>query len=274
MQRHVRQHRLHQRLIGEMLLEHAAVPCVMQRMRQPRPHQAGGGDRAILPGQLHHLDDGSDSLALVADALGISAMKLHLRGGIGAVAELVLQPLEPDRVNRPVRRKARHEEATQSLLGLGQHQEGVAHRRRHEPFVAGDAIGIPVGFGPRHVGAHVGAALLLGHPHAERHAALGPPRGEGRVVGACSHHRHHLGQEIRLLGQRRHGGPRHGDRAEMPGLDLRGHVEFCRAYHLGRAAGRVAGRVPGRIMHAGMGAARHQLMIGRVKLDFVAPVAA
>ena len=34
MQRHVRQHRLHQRLIGEMFLEHAAMPRVMQRMRQ------------------------------------------------------------------------------------------------------------------------------------------------------------------------------------------------------------------------------------------------
>ena len=69
MQRHVRQHGLHQRLIGQMFLEHAAMPCVMQRMREPRAHQAGGGDRAILPRQLHHLDDGADALALLADAL-------------------------------------------------------------------------------------------------------------------------------------------------------------------------------------------------------------
>ena len=69
MQRHVGKHRLHQRLIGKMLLEHAAMAGVMQRMRQARPHQAGGGDRAILPRQLHHLDDGADALALVADAL-------------------------------------------------------------------------------------------------------------------------------------------------------------------------------------------------------------
>ena len=68
MQRHVGKHRLHQRLIGEMLLEHAAMTGVMQRMRQPRTHQPGGGDRAILPRQLHHLDDGADALALVADA--------------------------------------------------------------------------------------------------------------------------------------------------------------------------------------------------------------
>ncbi len=79
MQRHVRQHRLHQRLVGEMFLEHAAMPGVMQRMRQARAHQAGGGDRAILPRQLHHLDDGADALALVADALGIGAGETRLR---------------------------------------------------------------------------------------------------------------------------------------------------------------------------------------------------
>ena len=102
MQRHVRQHRLHQRLIGEMFLEHAAMAGVMQRMREPRAHQAGGGNRAILPRQLHHLDDGADALALVADPLGIGADEFDLGRGIGAVAELVLQPLELDRVDRAV----------------------------------------------------------------------------------------------------------------------------------------------------------------------------
>src|SRR5437868_11438069 len=31
--------------------------------------------------------------------------------------------------------------------------------------------------------SHVGAALLLGHAHAQRHAALGPPRRERRIPG-------------------------------------------------------------------------------------------
>ena len=190
MQRHVRQHRLHQRLIGEMFLEHAAMPRVMQRMRQPRAHQAGGGNRAILPRQLHHLDDGADALALVADALGIGAGELHFGRRIGAVAELVLQPLKLDRVDRAVRRKARHEETAQAVIGLRQHQKGVAHRRRHEPFVAGDAVGVAVALRARHVGAHVGAALLLGHAHAERHAALCRPRRKARIVGARREDRH------------------------------------------------------------------------------------
>ena len=78
MQRHVRQHHLHQRLVGEMLLEHAAMSRVMQRMREPRAHQARRRDGAILPGQLHHLDDGADALAFVADAFRIGAGEFHL----------------------------------------------------------------------------------------------------------------------------------------------------------------------------------------------------
>ena len=81
MKRHIRQHRLHQRLIGEMFLEHAAVTGMVQRMREPRAHQAGGGNCAVLSRQLHHLDDGADALALVADPLGMGAEKLHFRRG-------------------------------------------------------------------------------------------------------------------------------------------------------------------------------------------------
>ena len=204
----------------------------------------------------------------------VGAGEFHFGGSVGAVAELVLQPLEPDRVDGAIGRKARHEETAQALVGLRQHQEGVAHRRRHEPFMPGDAIGIAVALGARHVGAHVGAALLLGHAHAERHAALGPPRREARIVGTRRDHRHHLRQQIRLFGERRDRCARHGDRAEMAGLDLRGDIEFRGAHHFRSAAGRFAVRVPGRIVHAGMRRMRHQLVIGRVKLDFVAAVAA
>ena len=60
----------------------------------------------------------------------------------------------------------------------------------------------------------------------------------------------------------------------MSGLDLRGHVEFCGAHDFCRATGGPAFRSPCRMVNAGMGAARHQFMIGRMKLDLVAPVAA
>ena len=47
------------------------MPRVIERMRQPRAHQAYGCNRAILPRQLHHLDDRADALALLADQFGM-----------------------------------------------------------------------------------------------------------------------------------------------------------------------------------------------------------
>jgi hypothetical protein len=137
----------------------------------------------------------------------------------------------------------------------------------------GDAIGLAVAHRACLVGAHVGAALLLGHAHAERHAAFCRPRRKGRIVSAGRNHRHRFRQQLRLRRQRRHRRPRHGDRTEMTGLDLGCHIELCRAHDFGRTAGRLAFRVPGRVVHAGVRTARHQLVIGGMKLDFVAAIA-
>ena len=51
---------------------------------------------------------------------------------------LSLSRWKPQRVDRAVGAEARHQEAGEPARRLRQHQEGVAHRRRHEPFVAGD----------------------------------------------------------------------------------------------------------------------------------------
>jgi hypothetical protein len=103
--------------------------------------------------------------------------------------ELVLEALHADRVAAAVRQEARHEEAAEARaafgIELGQHQVGVALRRREEPFVthdhkcalaflaeAGPGLGRIERRGARRVGAHVGAALLFGHAHADQGAAL------------------------------------------------------------------------------------------------------
>ena len=57
-------------------------------------------------------------------------VELDLAGGVGAVAELVLQPLQAEAVALAVRRPAREEEAGDAAVGLGEDEEGVAHRRR------------------------------------------------------------------------------------------------------------------------------------------------
>ena len=170
-----------------MPLKHRAIAAMVHRLRQRHAHEAGRSERAIEPGQLHHLDDGAHARALVADPQRVRAGELDFARCIGAVAKLVLEPLQPERIDRAIGPKTRHEEAGEPALRLRQHQEGVAHRRRQEPFVAVDDVEIAARRGGGDVGAHVGAALFLRHAHAERHARLFPPRPERRVVAWGDH---------------------------------------------------------------------------------------
>ena len=176
-------------------------------------------------------------------------------------------------VDRPVRAKARHQKASEPAGRLRQHQEGVAHWRRHEPFVAGDGVAIPRRLRAGGIGAHVGAALLFGHAHAQRDAALLPPGPESWVIAARRDLGHELGHEFALERQRRHGSVRHGDGTEVPGLDLRGHVEAGRAQHLRGGAHRRCVLAPGRGRQTRGDALAHELVISGVKLDRVAPEA-
>ena len=112
---------------------------VVDRLAEGDAHQPGGGDGAVEARQVHHLDDGAHARTLEPDPLGVGAVELDLGRGIRAVADLVLQPLEADGVLTAVGTIARHQIAGEPAISrLGQHQEGIAHRRRHEPFVAGD----------------------------------------------------------------------------------------------------------------------------------------
>ncbi len=116
-------------------------------------------------------------------------------------------------VDAAIRREARHEEAGQSALRLREHKERVAHRRRHEPFVPGDAIRVTIAFGTGDIGPHVGAALFLRHAHAHGHAALLPPRREGRIVSPRAEYGHDLRAQCWIGPKRTDGRARHGDRA-------------------------------------------------------------
>jgi hypothetical protein len=60
----------------------------------------------------------------------------------------------------------------------------------------------------------------------------------------------------------------------MAAFHLGCDIEFRRARNLRRLARRLALRVPGRIVQAGMGRVRHQFVIGGMKLNLVAAVAA
>ncbi len=60
----------------------------------------------------------------------------------------------------------------------------------------------------------------------------------------------------------------------MAGLHLRGHEEPRTAHDFGGAARSLTALSPCRIVNAGVGAVRHQLMIGRMKLNLIAAIAA
>ncbi len=76
------------------------------------------------------------------------------------------------------------------------------------------------------VGAHVRAALLLGHRHARDRAALLAGGDQARVIAGGHQQRLPLGRQLGLGAQRGDDGEGHRDRAAEAGLGLhRGHVE-------------------------------------------------
>ena len=152
-----------------------------------------------------------------------------------------------------VGQEAGEDEAGQAALGLREHEEGVAHRRRAEPLVAGSSYSpSPMGSAPRDVRADVGAALLLGHRHAEQGAVLlgrgDAARGRRRRACICGSHSAAMAG---LLAQGGDGGVGHRDRAAVAGLDLRPRHEHAPRGRRGRPA-----RARARAARAGRGRSR------------------
>ena len=159
--------------------------------------------------------------------------------------------------------------ARQPLAGLRQHQERIRHRRRHEPFVAGQAVEAAAGaLGPGGVGADIGAALLLGHAHAERQPGLLDRRLLALVVFARRDARRPFAKQLRARHQRGERRAGHGDRAEMPGLELRRQVE-ARRPHLMPPAGLGCAIFPDRGVQPVRHRAAHQRVIGGMEFDRV-----
>src|SRR3546814_16710809 len=68
-------------------------------------------------------------------------MIFDLRRGVRAIAHLVLEAHDAEpRVARAVGQPARDEEAGEPAFGIGEGQESIAHRRRAEPFMPGQAV--------------------------------------------------------------------------------------------------------------------------------------
>ncbi len=176
----VGEHVAHQRLVDQQLAEGRAVGGVVGGGDDPRAHPRRAADHAVQAGVADHLDDRRHAAAGLAEHPRPRAVELDLRGGVGVVAELVLQALDVEGVARAVGQHAGQQKAGEpggaspSARARGRGRTSAPSRttcarrartrRPAPPPFSGRASG--------RVGAHVRAALLLGHRHAGDRRAL------------------------------------------------------------------------------------------------------
>ena len=114
-----------------------------------------------------HLDDRPHAGALLSDEPRPGVLELELGEALERLPSLSFRRWR--RKSCASRRGARAGAGSTRAAGrVGEHEEGVAHRRRAEPLVPGEQVlAVAEPRRDRLVGAHVGAALLLGHRHPQ-----------------------------------------------------------------------------------------------------------
>ncbi len=246
------------------------VVRVVGRVDDAKAQAGRGGKHAVQAGRVDHVEDGADSPALLADEPGSRVVVLDLGGGVRAIAQLVLEPLQVHRVAGAVGQDLGQQEAARAGRRLGQDHEEVAHRGRREPLVAGDAVaavGRPCR--RRGVGADVRATLLLRHGHAGGQAPLGGRRPPARVVLGDRQQRLVLLRQVGGVAERGDDRVGHRDRAEVAGLGLAPEVEPGGTVQV-RAWTPVLPRCR---VQAVSDRRRHEVVPGGMELHLVDPVA-
>ncbi len=246
---------------------------VPQRVAGGSAHLLGGGDRAVEPGMLDHTEDDGKPPPLLAEQAGERPVILDLGRGVGAVAHLVLEAEEAEaRVARPIGQPAGEEEAGETGGRLRQGEEGVRHRGRAEPFMAGEAIpaGLARGFGAGGVGPHVRSPLFLGHRHADGNTRLLRGGAAGGVVAAGEQAGEPVRRHLRCGAQRRDGGVAHAHRAGGAGIGLRDEGEDRRMPGMPAGGHSCAVQMlPGQRHHAGLEAEPHQGVVGGMEAHLI-----
>ena len=121
----------------------------------------------------------------------------------------------------------------------------------------------------RRIGAHVRAALLLRHAHADRERALGECGLHHRVVVRARDARHPVFRQGRLVLECGDTGIGHGQRAARALIRLVVQIRQPRPRHVRTGPPSMA---PGIARHTVLNAQRHDAVIGRVELHLVQPV--
>jgi len=182
----------------------------------------------------------------------------------------LFQLIDLKRIFCSIRPPAGHQEATQTPIGLGQHQKAIRHRRRNKELVADQFVRLPGPAltereSPGGIAPHVTAALLLGHRHADREPLLLRIGSVAAIVNCVRYLRQPRRGDIRLLVQRRHAGERHHDRATVTCVDLCLQIQHRRAHDMSARCGLDPwqGMQPISLRH------RHQLVVRGMVFDFV-----
>ena len=168
-----------------------------------------------------HLEYGRHAAPFLAQELRPGAVEFDLAGGVGSVAQLVLEALQEEPVARAIRSPSRQQEAGEPAGGLRQHEEGVAHRGRAEPLVPRQSPRLAVAHCTGGVGADVRSALLLGHRHPDERKGLARRGDRAGVVRASRDPRLPFAGELGRPPQRRHRRVGHRDGAAVALLALR-----------------------------------------------------
>ncbi|MNS61075.1 hypothetical protein D3C72_940910 [compost metagenome] len=111
------------------------------------------------------------------------------------------------------------------------------------------------------IGPHIGAALLLGHGHADGDPGLVGHADVARVVFGGEDFRQPLLRQVRLQAHGRNAGEGHGQRTATAGFGLAVQIRHASAGHMS-AVLRVR---PGQRGQAVLDCRAHQLVIGRMK---------
>src|SRR5690242_10508310 len=113
---------------------------MMNGLSQSLAHQSCSGDGTIQARVIDHLNNRMNTSSLFTHQVRPRLRELNFAGGVGAVAHLVLEPLDVEVVALAGGRPSRHEVAGETLRRLRQDQKRVTHGSRNEPFVAGNKI--------------------------------------------------------------------------------------------------------------------------------------
>ncbi len=240
---------------------------MIQRLGQRLTHHARRADHAVEAGQRDHFQNGRHAAPLLPYQPSGGTEELDFGGGVAPVTELVLEPLDPHRIQRAVRQHPGQQEAADALAGLGQHQMGVAHGRGEEELVPHQpvaAILLQQGLGG--IGAHIRAALFLGHAHAYGAATLLGSRQGAGIVFTGQQARYPLGSQFGTVAQGGNGRIGHGQRAAGTGIGLAVQVHQTGTGDMGTGALLI---VPGKAVHLAGHGGGHQLVVGRMELNLV-----